>query len=65
MEKFSRDLLDKNNIPHELIWVNGETREANIIVETDLNRHTHLTTYGYGVTEAECQPFVRENHQVL
>ncbi|MCE1253660.1 MAG: 1-phosphofructokinase family hexose kinase [Anaerolineae bacterium] len=48
------DLLDKNKIDKDLIWLPGETREANVIVETDFNRHSHITTYGYKVTRKDC-----------
>ena len=53
------DLLDQNSIAHDLIWLPGETREANIIVETSLNRHTHLTTFGYEVTREDCDLFLK------
>jgi 1-phosphofructokinase family hexose kinase len=52
--KILEDLLKQNKIPSELIWLPGETREANIIVETEKNRHTHLTTFGYEVTRDDC-----------
>jgi 1-phosphofructokinase family hexose kinase len=42
-------LLDKYRIEHDLIWVNGETRIADVIVETRHNRHSHLITDSYTV----------------
>lgn len=40
-------LLEQQQVPSELIWLPGETRESIVIVETDLNRHSHITTQGY------------------
>lgn len=42
-------LLDKFGIEHDLIWVNGETRIADVIVETRHNRHSHLIAHSYRV----------------
>ena len=52
-------LLEKNHIDFDLIWLPGETREANVIVETDFNRHSHITTYGYKVTREDCDRLLR------
>jgi len=51
-------LLDQRHIRHELIWVPGETRVSNVIVETDLNRHSHVTASGYSVTPDDCATFL-------
>ncbi len=40
-------LLEQQQISSDLIWLPGETRESIVIVETDLNRHSHITTTGY------------------
>jgi len=50
-------LLKEHGVEADLIWVAGETRVANVIVETDFNRHSHITTPGYSVTPADCQRF--------
>ncbi|HMD90953.1 MAG TPA: 1-phosphofructokinase family hexose kinase [Anaerolineaceae bacterium] len=42
-------LLDKYGIQHDLIWVNGETRIADVIVEIRHNRHSHLIAQSYQV----------------
>jgi 1-phosphofructokinase family hexose kinase len=55
-----KSLLDQHRIAHDLIWLSGETREANVIVETDFNRHSHITTYGYEVTRPECDLFLEK-----
>lgn len=51
-------LLQDHQIDIDLIWVEGETRVANVIVETDFNRHSHITTPGYTVTEQDCDTFI-------
>ena len=51
-------LLSQNDIDAELIWVPGNTREANVIVETDLNRHSHITTSGYQLNRAYCDQYL-------
>jgi 6-phosphofructokinase 2 len=53
------DLLKEKDVPVEFIWVPGETRVANVIVETDFNRHSHITTPGYTVSAQDCQAFKR------
>jgi 1-phosphofructokinase family hexose kinase len=56
-------LLDQNRIPNDLIWVPGETREANVIIEVSLNRHSHITTCGYEVTREDCNLFLEHISQ--
>jgi 1-phosphofructokinase family hexose kinase len=51
------DLLKEKDVPVEFIWVPGETRIANVIVETDFNRHSHITTPGYTVSAQDCEAF--------
>jgi len=51
------DLLAERQIETDLIWLPGETRFSNVIVETDFNRHSHITTPGYTVTLADCALF--------
>jgi 1-phosphofructokinase family hexose kinase len=50
-------LYRKFGIRYDLVWVEGETRTAHVIVETDLNRHSHITTRGYQVTSQDCCRF--------
>jgi 1-phosphofructokinase family hexose kinase len=52
------DLLDHYGIQHDLVWVAGDTRTANVIVETDLHRHSHIMTPGYSVSSQECECFL-------
>ncbi len=51
-------LLESKGIPSDLIWLEGETRISYVIVETDLNRHSHITTVGYTVAEQDCAEFM-------
>lgn len=51
-------LLRQDGIDTQLIWVPGDTREANVIVETDLNQHSHITTSGYSLNRAYCDQFL-------
>lgn len=51
-------LLSQRGIPVRFVWVEGETRVAYVIVETKVNRHSHITLVGYEVTAAECQHYL-------
>lgn len=53
------DLLRERDVPVEFIWVPGETRVAHVIVETDFNRHSHITTSGYTVSAQDCDTFTK------
>ena len=50
-------LLEDRQIETEILWLDGDTRVANVIVETDFNRHSHITTPGYTVTAQDCENF--------
>jgi 1-phosphofructokinase family hexose kinase len=52
-------LLDGYGIPTDLVWVAGETRVANVIVETLHNRQSHVVTPGYCVTEEGASELTR------
>lgn len=52
------DLLARKEIETRLLWLPGETRTANVIVETEIGRHSHITTQGYNVTQENCQDFL-------
>jgi fructose-1-phosphate kinase PfkB-like protein len=43
-------ILNRYGIHHDLVWVEGETRTANVLIETELHRHSHIITPGYSVT---------------
>ena len=47
-------LLAEKGIDTELLWVEGETRVANVIVETENQCHSHITTTGYHVDRKDC-----------
>ena len=49
------ELLAQKQIESTLIWLPGETRVSNVLVETSLNRHSHVTTEGYTVTAEDCE----------
>ena len=50
-------LLKDRQIPVDWVWVPGETRVAHVIVETDLNHHSHITTPGYEISAPDCEAF--------
>jgi 1-phosphofructokinase family hexose kinase len=50
--------LERYGVHHELVWVAGETRTANVIVESAHHRHSHVMTPGYRVGEADCAKFL-------
>jgi 1-phosphofructokinase family hexose kinase len=53
------DLLRRHGIANELIWMEGETRVATVIVETDVKRHSHITSQGYTIASVDCQAFLQ------
>jgi 1-phosphofructokinase family hexose kinase len=57
-------LLESYGIIHDLIWLEGETRVALLIVEQNYNRHSHIMIGGYSVSfEAQQELMQRfENH---
>jgi 1-phosphofructokinase family hexose kinase len=46
------NLLDRYGITHDLIWVDGETRIAHVVIETRHHRHSHLIAAGLSVSSA-------------
>lgn len=44
------NLLNNYGIRHNLIWVDGETRIAHVIIETRHHRHSHLIAAGLSVS---------------
>ncbi len=52
------DLLHQKQIPTDLLWLPGETRLANVIIETELHRHSHISTTGYRVDRGHCDRFL-------
>ncbi|MGE5225061.1 MAG: 1-phosphofructokinase family hexose kinase [Omnitrophica WOR_2 bacterium] len=58
-------LLDGYHIPHDLTWVEGDTRIAHVIVETNHLRHSHVTTTGYRVKPEEEARFLENYCQRL
>ncbi len=56
-------LLDGYGIAHDLITVEGETRIAHVVVETDYNRHSHLITAGHPVSPEQYQDLLDKFHQ--
>ena len=55
--KILEELLNKHQINCKFIWLPGETRESIVVVETDLNRHSHVTTSGYTLSEDNIRTF--------
>ena len=58
-------LLDGYGIPTDLVWVEGETRVANVIVETLHHRQSHVVTPGYVVPETAAAEFTRRYREHL
>ncbi|MCC7353290.1 MAG: hexose kinase [Anaerolineae bacterium] len=52
-------LLDTYGIAHDVVWVDGETRIAHVLVETSRHRHTHITTSGLSISPAAQDEFLR------
>lgn len=50
-------LLREREIDSDLLWVPGETRTSYVIIETELKRHSHITTSGYTVSQEDCVKF--------
>ena len=56
--KVLADLLAQRKVDCEFVWVDGETRVSNVIVETEFNRHSHVITPGYEVNSQDCDRFI-------
>lgn len=56
-------LLDNYGIRHDLVRVEGDTRIAHVIVETDHNRHSHIITHGYAITPQDRETFLKRFRQ--
>jgi 1-phosphofructokinase len=50
--------LERYGVHHELVWVAGDTRTANVIVENAYHRHSHVMTPGYQVSQSDCAEFL-------
>jgi 1-phosphofructokinase family hexose kinase len=55
--KHLEQMLVDAGIEVALVWVDGETRIANVIVEQKLHRHTHIMTWGCTVSARSAQEF--------
>jgi 1-phosphofructokinase family hexose kinase len=44
------NLLDGYGITHDVVWVDGETRIAHVVVETRHHRHSHMIAAGLSVS---------------
>ncbi|KPL74845.1 hypothetical protein ADN00_13485 [Ornatilinea apprima] len=56
-------ILDSYGIQHDLVWVHGDTRTANVLIEQDYHRLSHIMTVGYEVNEEEWREFLRKIEQ--
>jgi 1-phosphofructokinase family hexose kinase len=54
-----QELLDHYGVPQDTVWVEGETRVAHVIVETDHQRHSHIMTGKLSVDEQQYAEYVR------
>ena len=52
-------LLEEDGIEHDLVWVEGDTRMANVICETGFHRHSHLMTEGFSVSPSHYESFLK------
>lgn len=59
------NLLDSYGITHDLTWADGETRIANVLVETKHHRHSHIITPGYSISPKIYQKFIEKCHRYL
>src|SRR4030042_5365866 len=50
-------LLEKYGIVHDIVWVEGETRIAPVIVETLHQRHSHIMTGALHISSEACADF--------
>lgn len=48
-------LLEDYGIGHDLIWVEGETRIAHVLIETRHNRHSHVMAGALSVSPEACE----------
>jgi 1-phosphofructokinase family hexose kinase len=59
------NLLDNYGIKHDLVQGEGQTRTANVLVETKYHRHSHITTPGYSVPPEAYQSFIAKCRHYL
>lgn len=52
------ELLHSYGIQPDLLWVEGDTRIAHVVIETTHHRHSHITSTGYSVSAADLERFV-------
>lgn len=52
-------LLDGYGILHDVVWVEGETRTAHVLVEKFHHRHSHVTAGELRVSPDACREFLR------
>lgn len=53
------ELLEQYGIQHDLVWVQGDTRIAHVIVEELNNRHSHVTTETLVITVKDSDELLR------
>ncbi|MFC1975454.1 1-phosphofructokinase family hexose kinase [Chloroflexota bacterium] len=58
-------LLNGYGIPHDLVWVDGETRIAHVVVETWHHRHSHLIAAGLSVSSDAYQTLLERYRTYL
>jgi len=46
-------LLESYGIHHDLVWTQGETRLAHVVVEQELHRHSHIISPGQSISSQE------------
>ncbi len=52
-------LLETYGISHDIVWVEGETRIAHVIVEARHQRHSHIMTGALHISPDDCAEFLR------
>lgn len=58
-------LLDGYNISYDVVWVEGETRIAHVLVETRHHRHSHVIAAGLSVSLAAYQELIKRYRRHL
>ena len=56
--EYLTEILDRYSMQHDLVWVDGDTRIAHVIVEMDHLRHSHVITRGYHVAQTQIDQFL-------
>ncbi|MGA2111662.1 MAG: hexose kinase [Anaerolineales bacterium] len=54
-----REVMNRRAMQYELVWGQGETRIAHVIVESLYHRHSHITIPGFRLADGAWEKFLR------